>query len=121
MTTHNKQDRRTVRLDDNATWTVPDGDVMHALRYYGDLGPVERLHAAECMATLAHILTHPVGTEAVIVQLRQARRLLAQRRRHTACEGCNADATTQDSMGIPLCDACYDALEVEDEQGGDAP
>lgn len=31
------------------------------------------------------------------------------------CEGCDADATTSDSEGVPLCQACFDALE-EDEK-----
>ena len=30
------------------------------------------------------------------------------------CEGCKAPATTRDSDGVPLCDACFDALPVVD-------
>jgi hypothetical protein len=30
------------------------------------------------------------------------------------CEGCTSPATTRDSMGVPLCAACYDALEPAD-------
>jgi len=29
------------------------------------------------------------------------------------CEGCNAKATTTDSEGVPLCKACYIALDHE--------
>lgn len=78
----------TIRLDDNASWILPDGDVAWRLRYGREYQTpptdADLMHAAECMATLTHILTHPAGTESVIKQLRQARRLWragAERRR----------------------------------------
>lgn len=30
------------------------------------------------------------------------------------CEGCNKKAVTSDSEGVPLCQACYDALVIEE-------
>lgn len=35
------------------------------------------------------------------------------------CEGCPDEAVTRDSMGVPLCRPCYDALPLLDDEPGD--
>lgn len=34
------------------------------------------------------------------------------------CEGCDKPAVTRDTMGVPLCGACFDALPVAEVDGG---
>jgi hypothetical protein len=75
---------RAGRLDlaGGATW--PDPEAVEDLRWrlrYDPAAVTERdcAAAAEIIATYVHILTHPAGTESVIRQVRQARRVLRER------------------------------------------
>jgi len=76
-----------IQLDDNASWHDPAdlGDLMEALTSFPSYPPtitidaVTALQIRSALGTLDHILCHPAGTESIIRQLRQARRILRER------------------------------------------
>lgn len=67
-------------LDGGASWPSPRGvgDLEWTLRY-GEPTQADLMAAARIVATYLHILTHPAGTEAIVRQVRQARRLVRGR------------------------------------------
>lgn len=75
-----------LRLSGGASWHHPR-DLVHLMEQvqplsWGDGGVTPdrgTAHAVvSALGTLHHILTHPAGTEAVVAQLREARRILRE-------------------------------------------
>jgi len=72
---------RRLQLDDGASWHDPRGlgELRYRIRWHEQpLRPDEREEIISALETLEHILLHPAGTEAIIAQLRQARRILKE-------------------------------------------
>jgi len=70
---------RRLKLDGNASWHDPRGlgELYSRIRWHEQpLTADEREEILFALATLEHILLHPAGTEAIIKQVRQARRIL---------------------------------------------
>lgn len=69
-------------LSGGASWTSPEeaeriADVLSAASHYGATVDKSDLMAASIvLLTYGHILTHPAGTERIVRQVREARRLV---------------------------------------------
>jgi NADPH:quinone reductase-like Zn-dependent oxidoreductase len=72
----------SITLSGGASWTDPAGcaDAAWTARYHPErLTKEQAMALTEAVSTLHHILYHPAGTESVVRQVREARRVIRQR------------------------------------------